>query len=111
VLDERTSLLGRMVSAAAVGVGTYALFVGGSKTVTKIVAQPVTAPSSSRVTALSSPSSLTTRQSGLSVNDIYRRDAASESSARHVTRVSARTTGERQWRDSRCPFAGTFADF
>jgi putative serine protease PepD len=43
--------------------------------VTKIVAQPVTAPSSQPVTAPSSPSSLTTRQSGLSVNEIYKRDA------------------------------------
>jgi putative serine protease PepD len=62
---------GAALIGAGVGAGTYAAFGGGSGT-TKVVTNTVAASTSG---SASSPSTLTSQQSPLSVGEIYKRDA------------------------------------
>lgn len=62
---------GAALIGAGVGAGTYAAFGGGSGTTTKVVTNTVAAPASSSSTS----ASLTSQQTPLSVNEIYKRDA------------------------------------
>jgi putative serine protease PepD len=62
---------GAALIGAGVGAGTYAAFGGGSGTTTKVVTSTVAAPASSSSTS----ASLTSQQTPLSVNEIYKRDA------------------------------------
>jgi S1-C subfamily serine protease len=62
---------GAALIGAGVGAGTYAAVGGSSKTTTKVVTNTVAAPTSGSSTS----ASLTSQQTPLSFNEIYKRDA------------------------------------
>jgi S1-C subfamily serine protease len=64
------SVAGAALIGAGVGAGTYAAVGGDSHTTTRVVTNSVSASTPS-----SSPATLTSQQSPLSVNEIYKRDA------------------------------------